>query len=96
MIELPGVRESGMPRRNGQRKPGTTRGAPAQRRHWMLDAAACAGMKIGEPHGRPDHLDRERVRPFAFMCGAYSRLHPQGRLAEYCRGRKQPNLRAAA
>jgi hypothetical protein len=24
-------------------------------------------------HGRPEHLDRERVRPFAFVCGAYSR-----------------------
>src|SRR6201988_3224224 len=28
MIELPGVIESGMPGRNGQRKPGTTRGPP--------------------------------------------------------------------
>src|ERR1700746_972004 len=28
MIELPGVIESGMPGRNGQRKPGTTRGSP--------------------------------------------------------------------
>jgi hypothetical protein len=27
-VELPGVIESGMPRRNGQRKPGTTRGSP--------------------------------------------------------------------
>ena len=32
MIELPGVRESGMPRRNGQRKPGTTRGSPRRSR----------------------------------------------------------------
>src|SRR5262249_54853564 len=28
MIELPGVIEGGMPGRNGQRKPGTTRGSP--------------------------------------------------------------------
>ena len=36
MIELPGVIDDGMLGRNGQRKPGTTRGslgAPAQRRH---------------------------------------------------------------
>jgi hypothetical protein len=25
------------------------------------------------PHGRPDHVDRERVRPFAFVCGECSR-----------------------
>ena len=31
-IELPGVIESGMPRRNGQRKPGTTRGSPRRSR----------------------------------------------------------------
>ena len=30
--ELPGVIESGMPRRNGQRKPGTTRGSPLHSR----------------------------------------------------------------
>src|SRR2546421_8222899 len=32
MIELPGVREDGMPGRNGQRKPGTTRGSPRRSR----------------------------------------------------------------
>ena len=32
MIELPGVIESGMPRKNGQRKPGTTRGSPRRSR----------------------------------------------------------------
>src|SRR6516164_9396684 len=32
MIELPGVIESGMLRRNGQRKPGTTRGSPRRSR----------------------------------------------------------------
>jgi len=32
MIELPGVIESGMPRRNGERKPGTTRGSPRRSR----------------------------------------------------------------
>ena len=32
MIELPGVIESGMSRRNGQRKPGTTRGSPRRSR----------------------------------------------------------------
>jgi hypothetical protein len=32
MIELSGVIESGMPRRNGQRKPGTTRGSPRRSR----------------------------------------------------------------
>ena len=32
MIELPGVIESGMPRKSGQRKPGTTRGSPRRSR----------------------------------------------------------------
>src|SRR6201987_5929463 len=32
MIELPGVIERAMPRRNGQRKPGTTRGSPRRSR----------------------------------------------------------------
>ena len=32
MIELPGVIESGMPGRNGQQKPGTTRGSPRRSR----------------------------------------------------------------
>ncbi len=32
MIELPGVREDGMLGRNGQRKPGTTRGSPRRSR----------------------------------------------------------------
>lgn len=32
MIELPGVREGGMPGRNGQRKPGTTCGSPRRSR----------------------------------------------------------------
>jgi hypothetical protein len=32
MIELPGVREGGMSGRNGQRKPGTTRGSPRRSR----------------------------------------------------------------
>src|SRR5262249_43741325 len=32
MIELPGVKEDGMPGRNGQRKPGTTRGSPRRSR----------------------------------------------------------------
>jgi hypothetical protein len=32
MTELPGVREDGMPGRNGQRKPGTTRGSPRRSR----------------------------------------------------------------
>ena len=32
MIELPGVIESGMLRKNGQRKPGTTRGSPRRSR----------------------------------------------------------------
>jgi len=32
MTELPGVREGGMPGRNGQRKPGTTRGSPRRSR----------------------------------------------------------------
>jgi len=31
-VELPGVIESGMPRKNGQRKPGTTRGSPRRSR----------------------------------------------------------------
>jgi hypothetical protein len=32
MIELPGVIESGMSGKNGQRKPGTTRGSPRRSR----------------------------------------------------------------
>jgi hypothetical protein len=32
MIELPGVIESGMPGRSGQRKPGTARGSPRRSR----------------------------------------------------------------
>ena len=32
MIELPGVIEGGMPGKNGQRKPGTTRGSPRRSR----------------------------------------------------------------
>ena len=32
MFELPGVIEDGMPGRNGQRKPGTTRGSPRRSR----------------------------------------------------------------
>jgi hypothetical protein len=32
MIELPGVIENGMPRKSGQRKPGTTRGSPRRSR----------------------------------------------------------------
>ena len=32
MLELPGVIEGGMPGRNGQRKPGTTRGSPRRSR----------------------------------------------------------------
>jgi len=32
MIELPGVREDGMPGRSGQRKPGTARGSPRRSR----------------------------------------------------------------
>src|SRR4030081_2644680 len=32
MIELPGVIESGMPRKNGQRNPGTPRGSPRRPR----------------------------------------------------------------
>src|SRR5215470_3590915 len=32
IIELPGVIENGMPGRNGQRKPGTTRGSPRRSR----------------------------------------------------------------
>ena len=32
MTELPGVREGGMPGRNGQQKPGTTRGSPRRSR----------------------------------------------------------------
>src|SRR5450631_4308247 len=31
-VELPGVGEDGMPGRNGQRKPGTTRGSPRRSR----------------------------------------------------------------
>src|SRR5271166_999075 len=45
MIELPGVIESGMPRRNGQRKPGTTRGSPRRSRTAKALRISCYAVK---------------------------------------------------
>ena len=45
MIELPGVIESGMPRRNGQRKPGTTRGSPRRSRTAKALRISCDAVK---------------------------------------------------
>src|SRR3979411_1880284 len=47
MIELPGVIESGMPRRNGQRKPGTTRGTPRRRRTAKASRISRYAVKSG-------------------------------------------------
>ena len=46
--ELPGVIESGMPRKNGQRKPGTTRGSPRRegRRQKAREAEHHFGLRI--------------------------------------------------
>ena len=38
-------------------------------------------------HGRSDHLDRERVRPFAFVCGGYSRASRGAADGQKTRGR---------
>ena len=45
MIELPGVTESGMLRRNGQRKPGTTRGSPRRSRTAKASRISCHAVK---------------------------------------------------
>src|SRR5262249_24889441 len=47
MIELPGVIESGMPGRNGQRKPGTTRGSPRRSRTAKASPMSCHAAKSG-------------------------------------------------
>jgi hypothetical protein len=45
MIELPGVREDGMLGRNGQRKPGTTRGSPRRSRTAKALRISCHAVK---------------------------------------------------
>ena len=45
MIELPGVREDGMLGRNGQRKPGTTRGSPRRSRTAKALRISCHAAK---------------------------------------------------
>ena len=45
MIELPGVIESGMPRKNGQRKPGTTRGFASALPYSEGIAISCFAVK---------------------------------------------------
>src|SRR6266699_3541707 len=55
MIELPGVIEDGMSGRNGERKPGTTRGSPRRSRtakasrisrHAVKSRCACGGRAM--------------------------------------------------
>jgi hypothetical protein len=43
-------------------------------------------------HGRPHHVERERVRPFAFVCGKCSRRHLEG----HGIGKKSAGARRAA
>jgi hypothetical protein len=45
MFELPGVIEGGMPGRNGQRKPGTTRGSPRRSRTAKASRISCFAVK---------------------------------------------------
>src|SRR5712675_1894910 len=45
MIELPGVIEDGMLGRNGQRKPGTTRGSPRRSRTAKASRISCQAAK---------------------------------------------------
>ena len=45
MTELPGVREDGMSGRNGQRKPGTTRGSPRRSRTAKASRISCHAAK---------------------------------------------------
>ena len=46
MIELPGVIESGMSRKNGQRKPGTTRGSPRRSRTAKASRISRLAVKV--------------------------------------------------
>jgi hypothetical protein len=51
MTELPGVIEGGMPGKNGQRKPGTTRGLPRRSRTakaWRISRKAVKSRCAGE------------------------------------------------
>src|SRR5208283_5275691 len=47
MLELPGVIEDGMPGRNGQRKPGTTRGSPRRSRTAKASRISRHAVKSG-------------------------------------------------
>jgi hypothetical protein len=47
MFELPGVLGGGMPRRNGQRKPGTVRGSPRRSRTAKAFHISRRAMKLG-------------------------------------------------
>src|SRR5215469_13763215 len=72
MIELPGVIEGGMPGRNGQRKPGTTRGSPRRSRTAkasrisrpaVKSRCACEWGGWGRlSDDRPDSTTRTRAR----------------------------------
>ena len=57
MIELPGVREDGMLGRNGQRKPGTTRGAPRRSRTAKALRISRHAVKSNAPAGGADGVD---------------------------------------
>ena len=46
MIELPEVIEGGMPGRNGQRKPGTTRGSPRRSREGIAYKPPCGEVAM--------------------------------------------------
>ena len=73
MIELPEVREGGMPGRNEQRKPGTTRGSPRRSRTAKASRISRSAVKLrcahewdgwgrlsddGPGHYNPDPSDR--------------------------------------
>src|ERR1700745_3141374 len=92
MIELPGVIESGMPRKNGQRKPGTTRGSPRRSRtakalrisrHAVKSQFACGGGGRGRlsDDGSRQHNSHNSEDPWGgglphLQGGAWSRVSP--------------------
>jgi hypothetical protein len=84
MIELPGVIESGMPGRNGQRKPGTTRGSPRRSRTakaFTKDAVVkdeghtytgVMAISNGRPKARPNTLIPANRLPWSSVAGQRS------------------------
>jgi len=99
MIELPGVIESGMPRRNGQRKPGTTRGSPRRSRtakalrisRYAVKSRCARGWggwgRLSDDGSRQHNSDRSED-PWGgglphLHGGARSRAHPDT-VRDYC------------